>query len=219
VTALDPEILEVFHDEATERIDRMIETLLALESGHAAADAIDSLFRDAHSIKGSAGMVGIDRAHAIAHAIEDSLEGPRERGVFPPELADSLLRQTDELRRAVTGNGSAEPHEAPAGAVEPEVPAPAERRSVRMSTDKVDRLFDAVGETVLHNRRLEHLVTDGAAGLRDDEQLDGEIGRGQLLFDELQDSVIQMRPSEIWRRRTTSRSSWRSAGPRRSWTG
>jgi two-component system, chemotaxis family, sensor kinase CheA len=195
MTAMDPEILEVFSEEATERIDRMVETLLALESGHAASDAIDSLFRDAHSIKGSAGMVGLEDVHAIAHQMEDSLEGPREQGAFPPELADSLLRQADELRRAVTGDGVPKP----AAAAAPESPQaaeptrPAERRSVRMSTDKVDRLFDAVGETVLHNRRLEHLLTDGTAPQRDDERLEGELGHGELLLDELQDSVIQMR--------------------------
>jgi two-component system, chemotaxis family, sensor kinase CheA len=188
VTVPDPELLEVFSEEAIERIDRMVETLLALESGHAAEDAIDSLFRDAHSIKGSAGMVGIDEAHAIAHRIEDSLEGPRERGVFPPELADTLLRQTDELRRAVVGNGDvARPDTA-----EPQLPRPDERRSVRMSTDKVDRLMDAVGETVLHNRRLEHLLTDDAAR-PDAERLEGELSHGELLLTELQDSVIQMR--------------------------
>jgi two-component system chemotaxis sensor kinase CheA len=194
LTVPDPEIMEVFSEEATERIDRMVETLLALESGHAAPDAIDSLFRDAHSIKGSAGMVGIEAAHAIAHRIEDALEGPREQGVFPPELADPLLRQTDELRRAVTGDGAP----APAPAMETPAPEPepvqaVERRTVRMSTDKVDRLFDAVGETVLHNRRLEHLLNEGAAGQQDDERLEGELGQGELLLDELQDSVIQMR--------------------------
>jgi two-component system, chemotaxis family, sensor kinase CheA len=188
VTIPDPELLEVFSEEAIERIDRMVETLLALESGHAADDAIDSLFRDAHSIKGSAGMVGIDEAQAIAHRIEDSLEGPREQGVFPPELADTLLRQTDELRRAVVGDGAAPPAET----AEPERSQPEERRSVRMSTDKVDRLLDAVGETVLHRRRLEHMLTDDAAP-RDDERLEGELGHGELLLTELQDSVIQMR--------------------------
>jgi two-component system chemotaxis sensor kinase CheA len=197
MTALDPEILEVFSEEATERIDRMVETLLALESGHAASDAIDSLFRDAHSVKGSAGMVGMEDVHAIAHKMEDSLEGPRERGVFPPELADTLLRQTDELRRAVTGDGAPAPAQAPAAPAEPEPPQPAERRTVRMSTDKVDRLFDAVGETVLHNRRLEHLLNGGAAPQRDDERLEGELGQGELLLDELQDSVIQMRTSPL----------------------
>jgi len=182
----DPEILEVFYEEAGERLERMEETLLALESGHASADAVDSLFRDAHSIKGSAGMVGVEEAQAIAHTIEDALEEPREKGVFPPELADPLLRATDALRRVVAGDD---------GAVEaPEAPAkPAERRTMRMSAEKVDRLLDAVGETVLHSRRLGHALEQDRSDGADGERVEEELGHGERLLDELQESVIQMR--------------------------
>ena len=75
--SVDPEIFEVFREEVAERLDNMVETLLALEAGRAPADAIDSLFRDAHSIKGSAGMVGLDDARSIAHSMEDLLEDAR----------------------------------------------------------------------------------------------------------------------------------------------
>jgi two-component system chemotaxis sensor kinase CheA len=185
--ALDPELLEVFREEATERLDRMEEMLLALESGGAPADAIDALFRDAHSIKGSAGMVGIDKAQALAHTIEDQLEGVRQSGDFPKELADPLLRATDELRLAVSGQNGHAPAEEP----KQEEPAgPSEQRSMRMSADKVDRMLDAVGETVLHSRRLEHLL-DGEGV--DDERLEAELDHGEVLLDELQHSVIQMR--------------------------
>jgi two-component system, chemotaxis family, sensor kinase CheA len=182
VSAPDAEILEVFREEATERLDRMVETLLALEAGHASPDAIDSLFRDAHSIKGSAGMVGSDEARTIAHSMEDILESARASGTFSQELTDPMLRATDALRRAVEGGRSESPAPAqPAG----------ERRSMRMSAEKVDRLFDAVGEAVLHNRRLELLLVDDAAG--DGEQVEEELGRGAALVDELQHSVIQLR--------------------------
>jgi two-component system, chemotaxis family, sensor kinase CheA len=183
VSGPDPELLEVFREETTERLDRMVETLLALESGQAATDAVDSLFRDAHSIKGSAGMVGIEAARAIAHTIEDNLEGVRENGVFPPELTDPLLRATDELRRAVDADATPAPAEAP---------PVSERRSMRMSAEKVDRLLDVVGETVVHRRRVGHLLDNGGTK-SDDERLEGELGRGELLLNELQDSVIQMR--------------------------
>jgi two-component system chemotaxis sensor kinase CheA len=178
----DPEILEVFREEATERLDRMVETLLALESGHAADDAIDSLFRDAHSIKGSAGMVGIEEVRTIAHTMEDVLEKARETGVFSPELADPMLEATDALRRAVTGEGTA-----PRPTVTPE------RRSMRMSTEKVDGLFDAVGETVLHSRRLELLLDGDGSTERDHERIEEELADGSALLEELQHSVIQMR--------------------------
>jgi two-component system chemotaxis sensor kinase CheA len=216
VTEPDAEILEVFREEATGRVDGMVETLLALEAGRAQEDAVDSLFRDAHSIKGSAGMVGAEEVRTIAHKMEDVLEEARETGTFAQELTNPMLRATDALRRAVGGEsgiasealqelsaaiaqrgGATEGAEgAPAPAAQPtpsETPKATERRSIRMSTEKVDRLFEAVGETVLHSRRLEQLVGSGAEAGREDEHLEGELGRGELLFDELQNSVIQLR--------------------------
>ena len=87
----------------------MVDTLLALESGGADADAIDSLFRDAHTIKGGAGMVGLDDVRDLAHAMEDVLAQARTAGEFPPQLADPLLRAADALRRHVAGDGEATP--------------------------------------------------------------------------------------------------------------
>ena len=99
----EPEILEIFREESLERLDRMVEILLALESGSAPADALNSLFRHAHSIKGSAGMVGVSEAQLIARALEDVLEDVRDRGVLPRELTHPLLQAADGLRSAVEG--------------------------------------------------------------------------------------------------------------------
>ena len=184
MTSPDPEILEVFREEATERLDRMVETLLAVEAGQGGPDAIDSLFRDAHSIKGSAGMVGIEGVRAIAHTIEDVLEEARQSGSLSRELTEPMLRATDQLRRAVEGE--------PESAAAP-VAATLEQRSMRVSTEKVDRLFDIVGETVLHNRRLERLLDDGDHAGRDAEHVEEELGNGTALMDELQYSALQMR--------------------------
>jgi len=187
MTAPDAEILEVFREEATERIDHMVETLLALEAGNASVDAVDSLFRDAHSIKGSAGMVGFDEVRTIAHRMEDILEGARASGSFSDELTDPMLQATDALRRAVHGE------RAPAAPATPEEPPSAsdagERRSMRVSAEKVDRLFDAAGEAVLHSRRLERLLDSDVF----DESIEEELGQGGALIDDLQHSVIQMR--------------------------
>jgi two-component system chemotaxis sensor kinase CheA len=62
---------------------------------------------------------------------------------------------------------------------------------MRVASEKVDRLLDVVGETVLHHRRLEHIVEDEQA--RGRESVEEELGRGDVLLDELQDSVIRMR--------------------------
>lgn len=107
---IEPEILEIFREESIERLDGMVEILLAIESGPTPEDALNSLFRHAHSIKGSAGMVGVSQAQLIARALEDVLEDVRDQGRFPKELTHPLLRATDALRTAVDGaTGVAEP--------------------------------------------------------------------------------------------------------------
>jgi two-component system, chemotaxis family, sensor kinase CheA len=200
---MDPEILDMARAEAGESMDRIERNLLALEDGSTdQREAIDALFRDAHSIKGTAGMVGWEDASSIAHAMEDRLEECRESGEFPVELASPLLRATDALRRAVAGDavepgeaiaelGNGRPEDGGAQAPGPG-PASAVGRAIRVDAEKVDRMLDAVGETVLHHRRLDHQLSERIIGAGDEVAAE-ELDLGEHLLEELQDSVIEMR--------------------------
>jgi two-component system chemotaxis sensor kinase CheA len=99
---------EIFVDETLGRLDEMDAVLLAIESdpggtSSADAEAIDTLFRDAHTIKGGAAMLGMPRIEAVAHAIEDVLAIARDSGAMPTGLETSLLRATADVHRLVTG--------------------------------------------------------------------------------------------------------------------
>jgi two-component system, chemotaxis family, sensor kinase CheA len=100
---------QLFRDEATERLDQMDAALVAIEAGNAGAETVDVLFRSAHTIKGAAGMLGLEDIQALAHALEDVLETVRDTGVFPPELAGTLLAATTTLRSQVSGTGAGAP--------------------------------------------------------------------------------------------------------------
>jgi two-component system chemotaxis sensor kinase CheA len=205
VTHPEAEFLVIFRDEARGRLDRMVETLLAVEDGSAMADAVDSLLRDVHTIKGAASMVGLDDIRALAHVTEDLLDGARNDGALPAELVEPLLRAADALRRHVEGDGEPNPDliaelaaVQPAGnGSHPEAPAPvlqeppSERRSVRVPADKIDTMLDLVGETVLHRRRLEHEL--GRHGDGDHQLVSDELDIGERLLDELKDAAIGMR--------------------------
>lgn len=99
----DADLADLFRDEATGRLDEMDAALLAVESGDAGPGIIDALFRNAHTIKGGAGMLGLDDISTLAHAVEDVFSIVRDSGEFPPELAAPLLRATGALRARVTG--------------------------------------------------------------------------------------------------------------------
>jgi two-component system chemotaxis sensor kinase CheA len=203
---VEAEFVEIFRDEARERLDRIVDTLLALEGGRPPGDAVDSLFRDIHTIKGSAGMVGLDEIRELAHGMEDVLAAARTGGVLRRELIDPLLRSADALRRHVDGAGEpiaalvgeltaslAAPYvdgpvvstEAPAG------PVRQKSRSIRVPPEKIDTLLDLVGETVLHRRRLEHALGGGAGNA--ERQISDELDVGQRLLTGLKDAAIGMR--------------------------
>ena len=99
----DAELVEAFHEEVARRLDEMEAALLAIESGNHSAGMIDSLFRNVHTIKGTAGMFGLEDVTAVAHAVEDILAIVRERDTFPPNLLDPLLHATGVVRARVNG--------------------------------------------------------------------------------------------------------------------
>jgi two-component system chemotaxis sensor kinase CheA len=103
VSELDDELTSIFRDEAAERLDQMETALLAVERGDAGAESVDSLFRNAHTIKGAAGMLGLDDIRVLARAVEEVLAGVRAAAEFRPELAAPLLRATAALRAQVSG--------------------------------------------------------------------------------------------------------------------
>jgi two-component system, chemotaxis family, sensor kinase CheA len=215
VNPSDEEIHQLVRQEAGDCLQRMESNLLALESGDGGAEQVDAILRDAHSIKGSASMIGWRETADLASAVEDRMEQAREQGGLPAELTDPLLRAVDALGRALDGEtdvvapmvselsslggggeaeGDGSPAKGvPAGARRQEAPvksAAGQAPTIRIAATKVDRMLDVVGETVLYHRRLEHALGDT---LRDGRQASDELDMGEQLLDELQDSVIQMR--------------------------
>jgi two-component system chemotaxis sensor kinase CheA len=86
----DQETVDLFVEESLEALQRMERCLLDAEAGKAPKDLMAVLFRDIHTIKGSAGFLAYDRTRILAHAAEDLLARLRD-GVFKPEPAHFAL--------------------------------------------------------------------------------------------------------------------------------
>jgi two-component system chemotaxis sensor kinase CheA len=100
---MDDRLLAIFRGEAGERLDEMVRTLLAVEAGEGGAESVRELFRHAHSLKGTAGMVGLGDIGTVAGAVEDLLAQARESGELDARLAGPLLEVTDAIRAAMDG--------------------------------------------------------------------------------------------------------------------
>ncbi len=96
---LDPEILVEFLVESRENLDQMERELVVLERDPAAASALNAIFRAIHTIKGTAGFLGLEALQRLTHAGETLLSRLRDGElVFTPALASLQLRLVDAVR-------------------------------------------------------------------------------------------------------------------------
>ncbi len=96
---VDPEIIKDFLDGLYEAFEDIEQDLLALEHDPADKDAINSLFRAVHSIKGNARMCLFNPISDCVHDIEEALSEMRSgRLPFTPMLGEAVLLSLDQLK-------------------------------------------------------------------------------------------------------------------------
>ncbi|PSQ02116.1 chemotaxis protein CheA [Halobacteriales archaeon QS_5_68_33] len=75
---MDDRYLDAFVRESEEAITELNNSLLDLEADPEDREAMDAIFRTAHTLKGNFGAMGFDDASDLAHAIEDLLDAMRQ---------------------------------------------------------------------------------------------------------------------------------------------
>ncbi len=80
--------LQTFIAESRELLEDMENALLAVEQAQAKAEMVNAIFRAAHTIKGSAGLFGLDQIVAFTHVVESVLDRVRSGEI---EIADRLV--------------------------------------------------------------------------------------------------------------------------------
>ncbi|MBI3948779.1 MAG: hybrid sensor histidine kinase/response regulator [Armatimonadetes bacterium] len=96
--------------ETRERLQALNDGLLRLEEERDNAALIDEVFRHAHSIKGSAQMVGLDMIGRVAHSLENLLGAVRSGSLaIAPPLVDISFEALDAIQQLLedTPDGSA----------------------------------------------------------------------------------------------------------------
>ena len=90
---------QVFFEEAGENLDTMEQMLLALDIGNADDEALNAIFRCAHSVKGGAATFGFGDVAALTHQMETLLDKLRRHELAPTApMVDVLLASGDALR-------------------------------------------------------------------------------------------------------------------------
>jgi len=95
---MDDQYLDAFIRESEEAITELNNSLLELESDPSNTEAMDSIFRTAHTLKGNFGAMGFDNAADLAHAMEDLLDEMRQGEMeVTPDLMDLVFAGVDQI--------------------------------------------------------------------------------------------------------------------------
>jgi sensor domain CHASE-containing protein/HPt (histidine-containing phosphotransfer) domain-containing protein len=97
----DPELFKDFLNETCRLIRHAGENAAALTTAGNGNGIVNSLFRDVHTIKGTASSFGLSTAAEIAGAIESTLGPLRDNGALRPELKSRITASLEELSGAV----------------------------------------------------------------------------------------------------------------------
>lgn len=100
------QLAAVFRAEALEHVKSLAEILFSLEEDTSDVPGkLSVAFRDAHSLKGSAGTLGFERVATMTHRFEDVLGAIRDgKASFDEKVLDNLLQTLELIRNAVVSS-------------------------------------------------------------------------------------------------------------------
>ena len=94
--------IHAFVSECRESITDLNNALLALEDDPGDDDAIESVFRTAHTLNGNFGAMGFSNASELAHVLEDLLDEIRDGEIeVTPEIMDAAFDGVDRIETIV----------------------------------------------------------------------------------------------------------------------
>jgi len=94
-----------FFDETAEHLEEMERLLIELDLDSPSSDALNAIFRAAHSIKGGAGTFGFNDMAELTHVLESLLDRLRKGETLPtPEMVDAFLAAADAIQGQLTAH-------------------------------------------------------------------------------------------------------------------
>ena len=148
------EILNIFRGETEEIVQKLNNNLLQLESNPDNEELLVYLFRDAHSLKGAARMIGFNNIQRLAHKAEDVLGLAKEKKIkINREISDALYQAIDLMSELI-------------------------QESVKLKkeyyTDEIQKQIDKIDEIVKKSEAKEEVKTELSSSETVKETVQGE---------------------------------------------
>jgi len=97
--AASRDVLNDFYGESVEHLQHIEAALLALEQQPDEPEALNSIFRAFHTIKGNAGFLGLGPMHRLAHEVESLLDKARTHKLrLDSRIITEILHSRDALQ-------------------------------------------------------------------------------------------------------------------------
>lgn len=209
------QIRALFAQEAEVRLADLDRLLLQLEQHGDDGTLIRSIFRELHTLKGSAAVAGLDDVSRLAHELEELVVELRSGALaVSPAIIDTLLAGADQLGRAISGESAGGPAASPAGA-EPTVaelvidgkagavagadsptqdvqstPVPEPGGVVMVQMERLDELVRLIGESASAHLRMGRMLME-KFGV--DPTLNAEFNELSRTLNELQERAMRTR--------------------------
>jgi two-component system chemotaxis sensor kinase CheA len=181
---LDPnneELLKDFFSEAQMQVDMLEQNILVLENEGGNKDAVDEIFRAAHTLKGGSATVEMMELSHFTHLVEDVLDAIRsDQLAINEDVVDTLLSAIDVIKAMLEQrmNGSVyqentsqiesrlsallpEGSSRKKGAAKPAAPKPAAPAPVRQAPPALPPAAGAAALSEYELLELKEAVTDG----------------------------------------------------------
>ena len=98
------EILSIYKAETEEHLQKLNEGLLRLEKTPRRTETLEEIFREAHSLKGAARMIGFEAVEKIAHGLEDLFSLARKGELdFGRQVFDVIFAALDAISKLTAG--------------------------------------------------------------------------------------------------------------------
>lgn len=205
------DLLQEFIAETRETLEALSGEIVAWESDPADRARLDAIFRFVHTVKGSCGFLDLPRLGRLSHAAEDVLAAVRAGERVPDSrLVTAVLAIVDRIGEIVeaiaSGSGLDDSgEELLIGALDArtELAAPAAQqaptglraasRTVRLSTDLLDRMMSGMSDMVLARNELARRMRDQGA----EPVIEAALDRLSLTVAEMRDTVTRTRMQKV----------------------
>ena len=177
--SITPKLIQEFQVEAGEHLESCDQGLVQLSEKPDDIETVNAVFRDMHSVKGTASYLGLTAISELAHAAESMLEvlRRRENVMVSDEELDLLFEALDRLREMVADPNTpsekagvlAKKIEEKKAALEKDGGVAAEKTTVRTTTDPLAIFLDAAEQ---HISTLKECVARNGDGKDKDALVD-----------------------------------------------